>query len=52
MDGIALYLHVACRYLETFSEGMEHETLLTMLSFAACNVPGVHHCEFKNTIGG
>jgi hypothetical protein len=52
MDGVILYLHVACRFLETLSEGMEQETLLAVLSFVACNAPGVHHCEFKITIGG
>jgi len=52
MDGIVLYLHVACRFLETLSEGMEQETLLAVLSFAACNALGVHPCASKITIGG
>jgi hypothetical protein len=39
-------------FFETLSEGMEQETLLAVLSFAACNAPGVHRCEFKITIGG
>ena len=39
-------------FFETLSEGMEQETLLAVLSFAACSAPGVQHCEFKITIGG